>query len=144
MAESLSTDDFLLVFRRIIGLYSKPVTVHSDNGTNFVGAENELNALVKEMPDHEDFKKFKEKRCIDWRFQPPRAPHFGGAHESLVRSTKKALYRALDLEKAGLRYPSDEMLRTLLAEIGGLLNSRPLTYASTDPAISGLSHLTTF
>jgi hypothetical protein len=50
-----------------------------------------------------------------------------------VRSTKRALYRALDLKKAGLRYPTDEMMRNLLAEIAGFLNARPLTYASSDP-----------
>jgi len=60
-------------------------------------------------------------------------PHFGGAHESLVISTKLALYRALELEKKRLRYPTEEMLRTLLFEVAGLLNSRPLTYTSSDP-----------
>jgi hypothetical protein len=134
LAESLSTEDFLLVFRRFIGIYTKPATVHSDNGTNFVGAENELNSFIQELPKSGAFQQFLKVKNIDWRFQPPRAPHFGGAHESLIRSTKRALYRALEIEKAGLRYPSDEMLRTLLAEVGGMLNARPLTYTSTDPA----------
>ena len=73
------------------------------------------------------------KRKDTWKFQPPSAPHFGGAHESLMTSTKLALYRALELEKKGLRYPTEEMLRTLLFEVAGLLNSRPLTYTSSDP-----------
>ncbi|XP_057368275.1 uncharacterized protein LOC130689291 [Daphnia carinata] len=47
LAESLSSEDFLLVFRRFIGLFGKPASVHSDNGTNFVGAERELNDLVQ-------------------------------------------------------------------------------------------------
>ncbi len=115
-------------------IYFKPATVHSDNGTNFVGAENELNSLIHELPKSGAFQQFLKVKNIDWRFQPPRAPHFGGAYESLVRSTKRALYRALEIEKAGLRYPTDEMLRTLLAEVGGMLNARPLTYTSTDPA----------
>ena len=133
LAESLSAEDFLLVFRRFIGLYGKPASVHSDNGTNFVGAERELNELILLLNDDPKLVKFRTEKLIDWHFQPPRAPHFGGAHESLVRSTKRALYRALDLEKAGLRYPTDEMMRTLLAEIAGFLNARPLTYASSDP-----------
>ena len=108
--------------------------MHSDNGTNFVGAENVLNSLIQEMPKDPSFQQFNKEKNIDWKFQPPRAPHFGGAHESLVRSTKRALYRALEIEKEGLRYPTDEMLRTLLAEIGGMLNARPLTYVSTDPS----------
>jgi hypothetical protein len=133
LAESLSAEDFLLVFRRFIGLYGKPASVHSDNGTNFVGAERELNELILVLNDDPKLVKFRTEKLIDWHFQPPRAPHFGGAHESLVRSTKRALYRALDLEKAGLRYPTDEMMRTLLSEIAGFLNARPLTYASSDP-----------
>ncbi|XP_045026268.1 uncharacterized protein LOC116917407 [Daphnia magna] len=125
--------NFLLVFRRFIGLFGKPATVHSDNGTNFVGTERELNDLVDQLEKDPRLSQFRKEKVIDWNFQPPRAPHFGGAHESLVRSTKRALYQALDLEKKALRYPTDEMLRTLFAEIAGFLNSRPLTYASSDP-----------
>jgi hypothetical protein len=77
------------------------------------------------MPNDPSFQRFNKEKNIDWKFQPPppQAPHFGCAHESLVRSTKKALYRALEIEKEGLQYPTDEMLRTLLAEIGGMLNA---------------------
>lgn len=64
--------------------------------------------------------------------EPPSAPHFGGAHESLVRTTKLALYRALGVEEVKSRYPTDEVLRTLLWEVAALLNSRPLTYVSSD------------
>ena len=73
------------------------------------------------------------KRSMTWRFQPPSAPYFGGAQESLVKSTKLAHYRALELERKGLRLPDEDMLRTVLFEVAGLLNSRPLTYVSSDP-----------
>jgi hypothetical protein len=46
LTESSSSEDFLLVFRWFIGLFGKPATVHSDNGTNFVGSERELNHFV--------------------------------------------------------------------------------------------------
>lgn len=52
---------------------------------------------------------------------------FGGAYESLVRSTKKALYNALEQEKSSFRHPTEDRLRTLLYEVAGLLNTRPLT-----------------
>lgn len=49
-----------------------------------------------------------------------------------MRSTKRALYAALETEK-GLRYPTDDVMQILMFEVAGLLNSRPLTYASSDP-----------
>ena len=133
LTQSLSTPDFLYGFRRFVGEYSKPSDVYCDNGTNFVGAEKEMESAVKEFQQDQRLKEFAQSRSIVWKFQPPSAPHFGGSHEALVKSAKRALYRALDTEKAGLRYPTDEMLRTLLKEVAGLLNSRPLTLASNDP-----------
>jgi hypothetical protein len=55
MAESLSTDDRILVFRHFISLYRKPTSVHSDKGANLVGVENELNSLIQEMPKDPSF-----------------------------------------------------------------------------------------
>ncbi|XP_045036710.1 uncharacterized protein LOC123477439 [Daphnia magna] len=96
LAESLSSEDFLLVFRRFIGLFGKPATVQSDNGTNFVGAERELNDLVNQLGKDPKLSQFRKEKMIDYTnqsFQPPRALHFGGAHESFVRSTKRAFPR---------------------------------------------------
>jgi transposase InsO family protein len=134
LVPSLSTSDFLLALRKFISLYRKPEVIHSDNGTNFVGAERELREAVDEMYASQAIPDFMKRVSIKWTFQPPRTPHFGGAHESLVRSTKKALYNALEQEKNSSRHPTEDLLRTLLYEVAGLLNTRPLTYASSDPA----------
>lgn len=134
LVPSLSSDDFLLSLRRFIGLYGKPKKIHSDNGTNFVGAERELREAALALYESNGLANFFKDREIEWTFQPPRTPHFGGAHESLVRSTKKALYRALEMEAEKLRYPTEDTLRTVLFEVAGLLNARPLTYTSSDPA----------
>ena len=131
-AETLTTQDFLNILRRFIGIYGKPCTRNSDNGTNFVGAEKELVKSMKDLEKDSRLENWIKEKGIIWKFQPPSASHFGGAHESLVRSTKRALYRALEMEKAGLRYPTEDMLRTVLYEVAGLLNSRPLTYVSSD------------
>ena len=42
LATDLSTDTFLLAFRRFISLYGTPCEVRSDNGRNFIGAANEI------------------------------------------------------------------------------------------------------
>lgn len=133
VATSLSTDDFLLLLRRFIGLYGKPRRIFSDNGTNFVGAERELREAVDRLHNSPAAAAFVKREAIEWHFQPARSPHFGGAHESLVRVTKRALYAALEKEGKALRHPTEDSLRTLLFEVSGLLNSRPLTYASSDP-----------
>ena len=106
--------------------------MHSDNGTNFVGAEH---VLQKDL-EAESFKEKVKDKCrkegINWKFQPPAAPHFGGAHERLVRSVKRKLYRVLEIENKTLRNLTEEVLRTLLFKITGLLNRRPLTYSISD------------
>ncbi|XP_032792709.1 uncharacterized protein LOC116929556 [Daphnia magna] len=107
--------------------------MHSDNGTNFVGAERELREAVEKMYADEALPKFLKEVSIKWTFQPARTPHFGGTHESLIQSTKKALYNALKKEGNKFRYPTEDLFRTLLYEVAGLINTRPLTYASSDP-----------
>ena len=134
LALSLSAEDFLLVFRRFIGLYTQPKIVHSDNGTNFVAAEKELLEPVRQLHQSPELMEFNKKLAIDWKFQPPGAPHFGGAHESMVRCVKQALYKALEVEKTRAGRPTHEMLRTLLFEVSGICNTRPLTPNSADPA----------
>ena len=133
LAQSLSTPDFLMVMRRFMGLYGKPRSINSDNGTNFVGTERELLQSLDELANSEALKKMTQEEGIRWHLQPPRAPHFGRAHESLVKSTKRALYRAVQLEEIRSRFPTEEQLRTLLFEVSGLLNGRPLGYVSSDP-----------
>jgi len=108
--------------------------MYSDNGTNFVGAERELREAVEALHQSEQLHQLAKMEAIEWHFQPARTPHFGGAHESLVRSTKRAMYAALDSEKGVHRYPTEDTLRTILFEIAGLLNARPLTCSSPDPA----------
>ena len=134
LVPSLSSADFLLALRPFIGIYDTPTRVFSDNGTNFVGAERELREASDELYASADLSEFFRTKRIEWLFQPPRTPHFGGAHESLVKSSKRALYRALENEKARWRFPTEDTLRTILFEVAGLLNSRPLTYVSSDPA----------
>ena len=132
LAKSLATEDFLLILRRFVGLYGRPRSIHSDNGTNFVGAERELREEIQGLQGRET-EKWLEKEEIKWHFQPPRAPHFGGSHESLVKSTKRILYRALNTEKLVHKFPSPETLQTLLFEVAGMLNTRPLGYVRSDP-----------
>jgi hypothetical protein len=66
---------------------------------------------------------------IEWRFNPPAAPHFGGLWESAVKSTKHHLSRMMGEAKLTL-----SELNTLLCQIEACLNSRPITPLSSDPS----------
>ena len=126
LVDDLSTDHFIMALKRFIARRGRPQSIHSDNGTNFVGANNELRKCIKQL-DEERIQNFCAPKEIEWKFQPPSAPHFGGAWERLVQCTKKTLKAIL-----ADRVVSKEVLRTALVEAEGILNSRPITHVSND------------
>ena len=124
MAGSLSTPDFLNAFRTFCNLRGQPKYIYSDNGTNFQGAKNLL----------EDPKLQLEwtQKHIKWQMQPPQAPHFGGIHEALVKSSKRAMMQIMTDEQRRRNLKEAE-LRLLFSEVTNFLNARPLTYVGNDP-----------
>jgi len=68
-------------------------------------------------------------QTINFHFNPPYSPHFGGAWEREIRSVKSALQGILKDQVV-----AEEVLLTALIEVEGLLNSKPLGYASSDVA----------
>ncbi|CAG7817103.1 unnamed protein product, partial [Allacma fusca] len=62
-----------------------PSCLYSDNGTNFRGADNELRRAWGELEFNKIQSEF-SKDGMSWKFNPPLAPHFGGAWERLVKS----------------------------------------------------------
>lgn len=89
LASDLSTERFLQALRRFIGRRGRCTDLYSDNGTNFVGARNQLKellALLKNRHHREAVHKECTAEGINWHFNPPSAPHFGGLWEAAVRS----------------------------------------------------------
>ncbi|KAK0143235.1 hypothetical protein N1851_018638 [Merluccius polli] len=89
LLESLDADAFLMSLRRFIARRGKPFELLSDNGTNFVSGARELREAFEAMASH--LKEQLAKQQIEFCFNPPSAPHFGGAWEREVRSMKTAL-----------------------------------------------------
>ncbi|XP_039306760.1 uncharacterized protein LOC113004056 [Solenopsis invicta] len=105
--------------------------VYSDNGTNFVGANNQLKDLYAVFNSNEHKKllqQYASDRRITWHFIPPTAPHFGGLWESTVKSFKHHFKRVI-----GDSLFTFEELNTFVVEVEGILNSRPITSISSDP-----------
>ncbi|XP_055605705.1 uncharacterized protein LOC129753880 [Uranotaenia lowii] len=65
---------------------------------------------------------------IQWHFNPPAAPHFGGLWEAAVKSSKRHLLKVIRENAA-----SYEDLNTLFIKIEVCIYSRPLTPLSDDP-----------
>ena len=127
IVNSLTTDAFLNAYRRFVCRRGPIRQLRSDQGTNFVGARNELLAALKEM-DHNKIQQELLKDQCDWiKFEMniPTASHMGGSWEHMIRSVRNIL-DALIAENG--HQMDDELLRTLMAEAEAIVNSRPLTY----------------
>ena len=83
-------------------------------------------------------KTFATKNSIEWKYILELSPHWGGFYERLNRIVKNALRKIL--RKAKLTY---EELETIIVEIEGVLNTRPLTYVDDSDLTEPLtpSHL---
>ena len=128
MAYGLDTDSFLNAFYRMASRRGLPEEMYSDNGTNFKGADADLKSLVRELDEKKIYQSIANKG-VTWHFNPPLAPHFGGVHETMIKSAKKAIKAILG--KADI---NDEELTTAMIGAEGQINSRPLTYQSANPA----------
>ncbi|XP_071491771.1 uncharacterized protein [Diadema antillarum] len=127
VAHSLDTDSFINALRRFIARRGKPERIVSDNGTNFRGAERELRESLQALNQFK-VNNYLLDQGISWTFNTPTASHMGGVWERMVRSIRKILGSLL-----GQQTVNDEVLSTVLVEVEGILNSRPLTQLSMDP-----------
>lgn len=124
---SLDSDSFLMALRRFISRRGKPHEILCDQGTHFRGGERELQESFRALQS--ELQAQLASQQIGFLFNPPGSLHFGGCWEREIRSVKKALQVTI-----GAQTVTDEVLRTVLVEIEGILNSKPLGYASADAA----------
>ncbi|XP_062710837.1 uncharacterized protein LOC134288917 [Aedes albopictus] len=122
VVHSLSKESCVMAVRRFVSRRGAPSEIFSDNGTNFVGASNQLKQEMDDLNQH--LASTFTNTTTRWSFNPPGAPHMGGVWERMVRSVKVALGGILEAQ----RRPDDEILETVVIEAEVMINSRPLTY----------------
>ena len=111
---NLSASAFLRSLKRFIGRRGVPSLMISDNATCFKNEEVKLNAELIQLR-------------VKWKFIVEAAPWWGGFWERLVQTVKRSLRKILF--RSSVTY---EELETVVANVEGIVNSRPLTYIYDD------------
>ncbi|KAL4125951.1 hypothetical protein QTP88_010188 [Uroleucon formosanum] len=135
----LSTECFLMAFTRFSARSGRIKELHSDCGTNFVGASR----LLTPLHQFTHSKSFQDSvhhhlanHQITWQFNPSASPHFVDLWEAGVKSTNSLILWSIGLHKL----TSEEFL-TLLTQIKTTLNSHPLCAINNDPGdLEALTH----
>jgi hypothetical protein len=91
------------------------------NGTNFRGGKTALEN--KPAKDQIDLETAQEHFNLEFRFAPPRAPHFQGLVERFVGAAKLAIHSTVRAHTL-----TDEELRTVFLCAMGHLNNIPIAY----------------
>ncbi|XP_053686155.1 uncharacterized protein LOC128735696 [Sabethes cyaneus] len=132
MVYSLTSDAFVNMLKRLVGRRGRVTDIYCDNARTFVGAnrlleENRLN--FNAIHQSSKLLTYCADNGITFHFNPARSPHFGGLWEASVKTFKYHLYRVIKDTQLNI-----DDFNTLLVQVEGIMNSRPLTPLSSDPA----------
>lgn len=124
LTSAMTTEAFMGTLKRFIATRGLPKRILSDNGSNFIGANNHMHELFNLLTSSTLVKALHDvtiSEKIEWVFIPPSSPHFGGLHEAAVKSAKHHLRRLT----VNARFTFEEF-STLIKQVEAVLNSRPL------------------
>jgi hypothetical protein len=127
VAESYSTESFLMAVRRFMALHGAPKRFQSDQGTQLVAASRQL-ATWDWTAVHEQA----ERVGAEWHIVPTGGQHYNGQAERLIGLLKRCLEGALNNRKFTLGE-----LSTVVAEAAQVVNSRPIARNTGDPETGG-------
>ncbi len=127
IAETYSTESFLMAVRRFMALHGAPRRFQSDQGTQLVAASKQL-ATWDWTAIHE----MAERESAEWHIVPTGGQHNNGQAERLIGLLKRCLEGTL----SGRRFTLGE-LSTVVAEAAQVVNSRPIAKNTGDPETGG-------
>ena len=116
---NLGVESLKFAVRRFISRRGTPSCFISDNFKTFKSVE---------------IKRFISNLGIKWKFILERSPWWGGFYECLVGLVKSCIKKVIS--RARLSF---EELNTVIVEVKGILNGRPLTYLSAEEYCSSLT-----
>lgn len=130
----LSTSTFIRSLKRFCARRGLPHRILSDNGKTFKAAAKVVESIV----DQPEVKLHLSQIGVKWCFNLERAPWWGGVFERLIKSVKRCSRKMIGQAK----FTYDELV-TAITEVEAIINSRPLSYVSTEDVDEPLtpSHL---
>jgi hypothetical protein len=125
----MDSSSFICALRRFLAIRGPVAKLRCDRGTNFIGGKSELDDALQEM-DLKAIERYVTEQECEWLFNPPHASHFGGVWERQIGTIRRVLDAML--LKVGPSQLTHELLVTLLAEVSGIVNARPIATIPSD------------
>ena len=123
LVPDMTTHSFVLAFLRFVNLYGVPSYLYSDNARSFIsGCQTLERALICN-----EYKEHFQNYNIEHIKIPLYSAWVGATWERLIRTIKSCLYKTVG--RARISYFE---LLTVVSDIQAAINSRPLTYRSSE------------
>ncbi|XP_049336234.1 uncharacterized protein LOC125802385 [Astyanax mexicanus] len=130
LIDCMDSSTFINALRRFFALRGPAKQIRSDCRTNFVWACKDLEIILTE-PHASNVKRHLSEKGCSWVFNPPHASHMGGAWKRMIGVARRILDSML--QQTSPSRLTHDVLFTFMAEVTGIINSRPLTPILTDP-----------
>ncbi|XP_058817061.1 uncharacterized protein LOC131680357 [Topomyia yanbarensis] len=129
MVYGLSSASFISVLKRFVSRRGRVSDLYCDNARMFVQQLQKHKQRFDEIHSSNSITKGCTGSGIQFHFNPARSPHCGGLWEAAVKIFKHHLYQIMRETHLSI-----DDFHTLITQIEGIMNSRPLTALSSDPA----------
>ena len=123
LMSNMSTEQFLLGFRRFLSMHGEIKEIISDNASQFKLASDIVDKVWRQILTEKDVLSYAANESIRWKFIVELAPWMEGYYERLIGLVKRSLWKAIG--KLCLTY---EQHLTILQAVEAVLYSRPLVY----------------